>query len=377
MLVSTAGFVACGSDSPDTPESVPGDAVAVVGEVPIPRSVFERRFNSQARGMAGFFDNSRSGVVLDAPRFPSCISRLRKDILRSMQTAGAGSSTRPSTAQLRENCELQYNQLKQRTVSDLVTEQWHIQAAADFQVDLTEKAVSARLDEYADRLTAGKARSQARFKKKMKRAGLRRSDVLSELRAQLARQAWEAANQGEAKLDEDEARKYYDDNPGRFGNAATRTVEIVATDEEKSAESAASQLEKGEAVAAVSAELSSDFSIRGGDGVLRVEQGGSILPETVESGIFTAGKGEVKGPVEADGKWYLYRVVGSTEADVPPYEKVRDLARDMATAVAVQRNMVEATNSFRNGWRSRTLCASDHLVPECSNGPQMPPLPLP
>ena len=375
LSIPVAGLVACGGggDDDSAPTAVPQDAVAVVAEAPIGKDSFERRFRAAASGLPSFFGNSASGTVLDAPKFKRCIVRLRKETLSAMKAAGAGSASRPTAKQLKENCKLQHDQLRLRTLSQMITEEWHRQAVADTDIDLGDEAIATRLAQYEKSVAGGRAK----FKALVKRSGLTAEDLAAQLRGELARQAWEAGHNQPPELSDDDIERYYEEHPGRFGQAATRTVEIVAVDDEDAAKEALGRVEKGEGVAAVSSEVSTDFNVRGSDGVLEVAQGESTLPDGLETEVFEADRDAVTGPIQVDGTWYVFKVVGSTEAKVPPFAKVEDLARELATAVAAQRATAEATNAFREEWRGRTLCADGYLVAECSNGPELEPVPVP
>lgn len=378
---ASLGIGACGGDDDGlTPGSVPASAVAVVADQAISKEAFERRLLARARGVSPLAGGGQTGLVLDPPRFRRCAASLFRQNDQLRKQAGApDSATAPSRAQLRESCKLQYEHAQRATVSELVQDQWYVQAAAEAGFDPSPAEIEQRLDQFAASFGGGPpSRAKRRFAAALKRSGLDRDDLRSQLLGQLARQAWQAQQPAPGEVGDDEVERFYDENPALFGTPATRVVEVVAVADEDTAKAARDRVDDGESVADVSLELSTDGNVKAGDGVMSVQKGvAGTMPEGFVDAVFEADEDSVTGPVEVDGTWYVFSVSSASESDVPPLAKIKRKVHDLAVSNASQRARVEAENEFREEWRQRSLCGEDYLVQECANGPEMTPVPLP
>jgi parvulin-like peptidyl-prolyl isomerase len=361
IAVFSAAFALAGCGGEEEPEPVPEGSIAVVGDVPITNEQYERRLRSELRGVYPLTGATSSRVTLDSPRFKRCISELRDQVI------GSGNLTRQ---QLVENCRLQYERLKDSTVSGLIEEQWFIQQAESEGIALDPAEVEERLDQYIALLGETPRQAGRRFNSLLGRSGLDREDLEVQLRAQIARQVI-LANAGDAGTPSDEeVRDFYEANPQAFGKPADRTIELVAVSNEEKADEAKSQIEGGTPAAQVSVELSDDVSVRAADGIVKVEQGveNPLVPESLAETVFDVPEGELTGPVEADGQWYVFNVLNSTKADVPAFDSVQEKARRLAAADAASGGVEGTLEDLEEEWRGRTLCAEDYVVPQCSNG---------
>jgi len=360
LLVAAALAVGCGGDDTGvpTPSEVPAGAVAVVGSEPVTRQQFRRNLRTRLTGISPLAETAGSSEVIDPPRFGKCQARLRR------------SGTEGGRTQLLETCRSQYEGLKLSIVTKLIEDQWVLQSARAEGIEVTPEEVDGLLAQY---------RSQpGDFGRKLKRSGLTVGDLRLDLEAKIARQkGFERRVEEAGDPSADEIREFYEDNPGIFGKAAARTAEVLATDSEDFAEKALGQAEAGRSLTAISRKASTGLEVRSGEGVVTIEEGRDVLPEDVEEAIFEAPEGELTGPVESNGNWYVFRVTGIREADVPPFGEVEEEAASQARSAAISRIQNEALNQLRRDWRPKTLCAERFLVPQCSNGPELPDLPSP
>lgn len=330
----------------------------MVGSEPVTRQEFRRNLSSRLTGISPLTEAVGSPEVLDPPRFGKCQARLRR------------SGTEGSRAQLIETCRSQYEGLKLSVVTKLIEDQWVLQSARTAGIEVTPEEVDGLLAQY--RSLPGD------FGRKLKRSGLTIGDLRLDLEAKIARQkSFERRVEEAGDPSADDIREFYEDNPGIFGKAAARTAEVLATDSEDFAEKALKQAGSGRSLAAISRKASTDLEVRSGEGELTIEEGRNVLPEDVQEAIFEAPPGELTGPVEANGNWYVFQVTGIREADVPPFGEVEEEAASQARSATVSRVQNEALNELQRDWRPKTLCAEQYLVPQCSNGPELPDLPSP
>jgi parvulin-like peptidyl-prolyl isomerase len=260
----------------------------------------------------------------------------------------------------------------------MIEDQWLIHSVAEDGLKVDDGEVGTRLETFETSQGGPPARSRARFRQLPRRSGLERGDLEAELKARLAQ--GKVLERQTASVDTpsaDELREFYEENPQLVGTPGERVVKIVTVNDEGLADEALQRIEGGEAVPAVSSEVSSDVAVLGGDGFLTISEGpGPFPPELVEA-VFSAPQDELTGPIDAGGTWYVFRVTSSTESEVPPFEQVQERVLDQTKAAQLQRAQVEARNDLQEQWREKTLCADDLLVAQCSNGPELPPLPVP
>jgi hypothetical protein len=382
FFAGALALAACGSDGADapTPDSVPDASVAIVGEVPVTQAALERRFGARARGISPLSGTESSTEPLDPPKFNRCIASVRRQVTQAARQGGSVAAPAvPDRPQLREACEQRYEQLRLATLSQMIEDQWLIQQAEQEGLGVSDDEVSERLDGYRSSFAGSPARSRAAYQRLLNRSGLEPEDVEAELKARIAQerllvQQTEAAETPTAE----ELRDFYESNPQLFGRPGSRVVEIVSTEDEAAADEAKQRSEGEEQLSQVSTEVSNNVSILAGDGILTITQGPGPLSADLVDEVFSAGLKSVVGPFEAeDGNWYVFRVLSETAADVKPFEQVQRRVLDETKSNALRRAQVEARNQLQEDWRPKTLCAEELLVAQCSNGPELPPLPVP
>ena len=390
MIALTGSFAACG-DSNDLaseakpPASVPENAIAQVGSVAIPKASFNRLLKSKITGVSPITAKS-SAAQLDAPRFTKCKASLRKSALEANAALPAKQRAKPaSDAELLASCKAQLQQLRQATTAQLIQYQWLIQSAAALGISVSDRKVAQTIEQYAAASGAqgGKpARSlevaQARFNAKLRASGLTEADLETQVRAQLVQQGvFEQRAKEYGELSDVDVKEFYENNPQLFGTPSQRSVAVVVSADEETAKQAAQALEKKQPIGTVAKRYSTDPNSLASGGVAKVFDAPGVYPESVRNEFFAAELREIKGPIEADGRWYVFSVLATEPADLPPFAKVKRNAREQAAATRVSRTQIEIQNELQEAWRPNTLCAKAFLVPQCSNGPKLPALPVP
>jgi parvulin-like peptidyl-prolyl isomerase len=213
-----------------------------------------------------------------------------------------------------------------------------------------------------DGAAASPGEARRRYAELLERSGLQAGDVDWQLRTQLLQQRLveRAAREVEEPTDE-EVRRFFRERPELFGGTASREVVLAVADDRDQARREERRLRAGEEGPATT-----------------VVRGAGFLPPAVERAVFAARRGEVVGPVEAGGRLYVARVVRVTEeGERPRFEDAAPEARQRLQAERTQRVQVEFQNGLQERWRPATLCADDLRVPQCRNGPEAAPLPVP
>ena len=128
---------ACGSD-------VPGNSVAKVGDQSIRRSTFDHWMQIAAVSAAG--QTATTGAapkaqVPDAPSFTKCIAQKKA-------TAGkpAKGQPEPTEAQLKGQCQQEYNQLRDQVLEFLIRGNWIEQETKKQNLKVSDKDVQKQID---------------------------------------------------------------------------------------------------------------------------------------------------------------------------------------------------------------------------------------
>jgi parvulin-like peptidyl-prolyl isomerase len=180
---------------------------------------------------------------------------------------------------------------------------------------------------------------QARFDGQLGLSGLTVDDVRSDLTERIAQpkrfDLLLKENGGE--VSEEEERETYEEQPGLFGVPESRTIEILGTTSETAADDARDRIEKVASLPEVSSSVSTDLAMRSAGREIPVTEREGSLPEEIDQAVFGAEPTELVGPVAADGYFYPFEVTSIDQADLPPFEEVRDEAIEQAAAAEISR----------------------------------------
>src|SRR4051812_7768103 len=139
FFVATAvALAACGGDS------IPGDAVAKVGDTAITKDQFSHWLKIAAISPAGSAEPDQAGAnaqVPDAPNFTRCIAEKKKTAPKP-----AKGQPKPTDAQFKAQCSQQYEGLKQQVLQFLISSAWIQGEAKDQGVTVTDKDVETQFE---------------------------------------------------------------------------------------------------------------------------------------------------------------------------------------------------------------------------------------
>jgi len=125
---------------------------------------------------------------------------------------------------------------------------------------------------------------------------------------------------------EDAAKAYYDAHKNEF---ATACVSHILLNTREQADDVKARLARGEDFATLARTMSADSqsALKGGDLGCDITQDGNSAPEFLLA-VFSQPIGQAGDPVQTQ---FGYHIIKVTSRDVPPYDKVHDLARQKLT----------------------------------------------
>lgn len=170
---------------------------------------------------------------------------------------------------------------------------------------------------------------KARFKSKkeyrqwLERSEMREDDLLAVMeKNDLAAQAIRKNVTDKAAVSDEALKEHYTSNPERFRKPESVKLSIISSKDEKKAKNARALIAEGQDFGNVAARMSEDmYRIKGGD--LGLIHRGRIYPE-LEKEAFSMKIGEVRGPIKAEGSWFILMVTDKQPEQRVSFESAKD-----------------------------------------------------
>lgn len=136
-------------------------------------------------------------------------------------------------------------------------------------------------------------------------------------------QALQDAKFGDLSATAEQARDYYDEHRADFRRAASAHLYSIQVPSRRIADNALGRLRSGRPFAEVARQFSTDGEGKAAGGDMGVVALASLPPSFTDA-LETTSPGEVAGPVEGPGGWYLLKATDLTRGGVAPFAEVRD-----------------------------------------------------
>jgi foldase protein PrsA len=342
-------------------DSVPKDAVAKVGDTSITKAQFNHWLQAAARqqstGAPG--EPPSAASVPDPPNFTRCIADKQK------QKVPKGAQ-QPPVAQLKSQCKQQYEGLKQQTMQFLISAQWLDQEAKARDVKATPAQVRKTFEDQKKQAFP----KEADYQKFLKTSGRTEADLLFQVRLSVLTNALQAKVVEKAgKVDPKEISDYYDKNKKRFAQPESRDLLVVLTKDQKKAQAALGELKKKKPWKAVVKKYSVDTASKAQGGKLPGVTKGT-QEKAFDSAIFSAKKGEIKGPVKTQFGYYVFQVTKITPASQQTLQQATDTIRNLLKSQGQQKALNDFVKDFQKKYRDKTVCADGFKTSQCKNGPK-------
>jgi parvulin-like peptidyl-prolyl isomerase len=274
--------VACGGEDTKTPEDVPSDAIALVGDTPIPRAEFE---SLMKRAEANYKAQNRP--------FPK-----------------AGTP--------------EYQDLKNRAVEYLVDRYRFRAEAAELEVEVTDQEVDAELEKIRKDAFAG---DDTKLREALKQQGLTYEEAREEIRERLLRDKVYKRVTDEVQVSDEEVRAFYDENKAQFTQPATRDVRHILVKTKSRADEVYALLQQGGNFAQLARQYSTDTATKKNGGKLPVTRGSTVPP--FDKVAFDLPAGQFSRPVKTTYGWHIIKADGPVKDEqVTPFADVEDSIRD-------------------------------------------------
>ena len=89
-----------------------------------------------------------------------------------------------------------------------------------------------------------------------------------------------------------------------------------------------------------------------------------------DTAIFTAKKGQLKGPVKTQFGYYVFQVTKITPASQQTLAQATDTIRNLLKSQGQQKALNDFVKDFQKTYRDKTDCAKGYVTTQCNNGPK-------
>jgi parvulin-like peptidyl-prolyl isomerase len=262
-------------------------------------------------------------------------------------------------------------EIKQAALNEALDAIWIQGEAEELGISATSKQIATELAQIKKQNFKTKGAYQAFLEK----SHFSEEDVLARVQLQLlSTQIQETITKAAPPVSDSEIEDYYDTSKEtQFTTPASRDVRIVVNKDKAKVVQAKALLAKDDSPASwkkVAAKYSLDPSTKSKGGLRPglSEEALSLKPEGgLKAALFDSATGEVVGPVDYEGSFYVVEVEKLNPAKVKTLAEVRSQVSTQLTQQAQQAFFSEFVAEYQSKWTSRTFCAADFVSERCAN----------
>jgi foldase protein PrsA len=350
VFFASLALTACGG-------GVPSNAVVQVGSNPITKTTFEHWLSVAAASSATTATaKTAKPVVPDPPDYTECIAHLEATAAKPAKGAA-----KPTTAELKSECEQQYTSLKQEVLGFLISSEWVIGEASHLGVNVSDAEVKKEFEKIKNEQFP----KAAEFEKFLATSGQTVSDLLLRVKLNmLSSKIQKKIAAGKGSPSKAEIEKYYKENPSRFGTPEKRNVSIILTKTEAQAKEAKKEIESGKSFASVAKSKSIDPTSKASGGELKGVVKGQE-EAALNTAIFSAPLNKLSGPVKTPFGYYIYEVKSSTPGTQQTLKESEASIKQQLTATTQQAALSKFVKEFKKTWTAKTDCRAEYVVMDC------------
>jgi foldase protein PrsA len=346
VFFAVVGLSACGG--------IPGDAVVQVGGNPISKATYEHWLGVAASASATA--PGEKPVVPEPPNFTACIAHLETTAPKP-----AKGQPKPTTAQLKSQCEQQYKSLQQEVLSFLISSQWVLGEAESLGVNVSDKEVKKQFEKIKD----AQFPKAGEFEKFLASSGQSVSDLLLRVKLNLlSSKIQKKISKEKGSVSKADIEKYYNEHKNQYGKPETRNLGIILTKGEAEAKKAKEEIESGKSFTEVAKNRSIDPTSKATGGALNGVVKGQET-KALDEAAFSAKQGVLGGPVKTPFGYYVYKVNSITAGQAEPLSKAESTIKQQLTARGQQEALSKFVKEFRKKWTGKTECRDGYVVQNC------------
>jgi peptidyl-prolyl cis-trans isomerase C len=306
LPLAAAALVAAGCGGSD--ETVPADAVAVVGDQTIAKSQFD-----------ALMEQARKSYEAQDRDFPN-----------------AGTP--------------EYNTLRNQALQFLVQRAQFEQKAEEMGIEVTDQEVDERLDQIKEQYFEG---DEEKYANQLEEQGLSEEQVRRDIRAQLVQEKLFEQVTEDVEVTDEEIEEYYEENQEQYGQAESREVRHILVENQQEAVQIRRQLTEGADFEELAKEHSKDPGSAEQGGKLTVSRGQTV-PEFDEA-AFSLDVNELSRPIKTQYGFHIIQPLGGTQpAKTTPLADVEEQIRQQLLQTKRNERMTEWVEETKTEFEART-----------------------
>lgn len=299
-------------------------------------------------------------VIEDAPDGLSPITEARFKHALVQTSAQNQEKTLPKPG------EEKYEELKKKTLEELLNSIWIQGQAEEMGIAVTSKEV---LKELA-KLKKQAFKTEKQYQEFLKEAHFTRADVLERVKVQmLTTQIQEQVTEEAAQPSKGEIETYYEAaKSNQFTTPESRDIRVVKNKDKAKVEEAKAALEKDDSVKSwekVAKKYSTDTTKSNGGLQSGVSE--EALGEPLGEDVFAADQGELEGPLHEGKTYTVFEVMKITPQKVQSLDEAKSQISTQLAEQKKQETFQRFVRDWSSRWTSRSFCGSDFLNERCAN----------
>ena len=312
----------CGGEDAKTAADVPSDAIALVGDTPIPRAEFD---DLMERAEANYKAQKRPFPKVGSP---------------------------------------EYQDLKTRAVAFLVQRYQFRAEAAELDVEATDEDVDKKLAEIQKASFDG---SRDKLLAALKKEGLTEEDAREEIRDRTLQEKLYAKVTEDIEASEEEQEAYYEKNKQQFSQPASRDVRHILVKSKARADEVYRRLQDGGNFNQLARQYSTDTATKKIGGKLPVTKGQTVPP--FDKVAFALEQGEVGEPVKTTFGWHVIKADSAIrEEKVTPFEEVKKSIQDQLVQEKKDKAVKSWLEEMEKKYKEETVYAAGFEPPPTETG---------
>jgi foldase protein PrsA len=351
LCALSALVAACGG-------GVPGNAVATVDGNPIKKDDFNHWMNVAAKT-----SGQPNASVPDAPDYKTCIASKRKTTPKP-----AKGQPKVTDQQLKDQCQQEYNSLRDQVMQLLTSFQWIEGEAKEQGITVTDAEVKKSFQQQKKQSFP----KEADYQKFLKNYNQTEGDILQRVKLDLlSNKLRDKIVKGKDKVTDAQIQDFYNKNKSRFAQPERRDLRIVLTKTAAKAGQAKAALNKGQSWAVVAKKYSIDQASKAQGGKLPAQAKGT-LEKSLDDAVFKAKKGQISGPVKTQFGYYVFTVEKITKATQQTLEQAKETIRQTLSTQNQQKALDKFVADFQKKWKNRTDCRAGYVTQVCKGAKATP-----
>jgi foldase protein PrsA len=347
VFFAVLGLSACGG--------IPGNAVVQVGGKPISKSTFEHWLGVAAASSATTATAAKPVLPLP-PDYTACIEHLRATTPKPVKGQPA-----VTTSVLKSQCERLYKSLQQEVLGFLISAEWVTGEAEHLGIKLSDKEVQKEFE----KIKTQQFPKPAEFEKFLKSSGQSVSDLLLRVKLNLlSAKIQSKISKSSSTVTKAQAEKYYNEHKSTYGTPEKRTIAIILTKDEATANKAKKEIESGKSFASVAKAVSIDPTTKAKGGVIVGVTKGEEQP-ALDTALFSAKVNTLGGPVKTPFGYYLYEVKSIAPGSQQTFAQAEAAIKAQLASTGQQGALTKFVKEFKTKWTNKTECRSGFTVMDC------------